>query len=396
MRAGDRALFWLSGEQAGIYATGWLTTDPYQSQDSWHVDVNVWWNTYDEPFLKDKLVDNPALQDLGPIKFPPATSFEVTPEQWAEFKRLAIERENKMVPPPPPREEGLSELAQRLYLEPVSELEEIISLLDDRPQAIFYGPPGTGKTWVAQRLAEWLARSKDRVKLVQFHPSYAYEDFIEGWRPTADGNFELKDGPLKRMAEQAAADPDHTFVLVIDEINRANLSKVLGELFFLLEYRKEDVTLQYSEEKFSLPTNLKIIGTMNTADRSIALVDAALRRRFHFHPFFPDRPPIQGILNRWLTQNQPELIEVAGLVDRANELLDDRNMAIGPSHFMREGLTEGKVKQIWRRSVIPFIEDQFFDEPARVKQFTYDALTGTDTDAPEDRPGDEDADASSS
>ena len=208
--------------------------------------------------------------------------------------------------------------------------------------------------------------------------------------------FKLKNGPLKRLAKQAAADPEETFVLVIDEINRANLSKVLGELFFLLEYRDHQVTLQYSEEQFSLPPNLKIIGTMNTADRSIAQVDAALRRRFHFHPFFPDRPPIQGILKRWLTENQPELIGVADLVDRANELLDDRNMAIGPSHFMRADLTEDKVQQIWRRSVIPFIEDQFFDEPARVKQFTYDALTGTDTTDTEDESGDEDANPSPS
>lgn len=399
MRAGDRVLFWLSGKQAGIYATGWLTTDPYQSEneqgDSWKVDTTVWWNVYNRPFLKDELAKNPVFEDLGPIKFPPATSYEVTPEQWAEFTRLTIEREKKAVPPDP-REEGLSELAARLHLEPTEHLEEIVSLLEDRPQAIFYGPPGTGKTWVALKFANWLAGSKDRVKLVQFHPSYAYEDFIEGWRPTEDGKFELKDGPLRRLAKEAITDPEETFVLVIDEINRANLSKVLGELFFLLEYRDHEVTLQYSEEQFSLPPNLKIIGTMNTADRSIALVDAALRRRFHFHPFFPDLPPIQGILNRWLNENQPDLVGVADLVDRANELLDDRNMAIGPSHFMRANLTEDKVQQIWRRSVIPFIEDQFFDEPARVKQFTYDALTGTDTTDTEHEPGDEDADPSPS
>jgi MoxR-like ATPase len=395
MRAGDRVLFWLSGEQAGIYATGWLATDPYQNEEIWSVDADVWWNTYNEPFLKAKLEDNPVLHDLGPIKFRNATSYEVTPEQWAEFTRLATEREKKVVPPIP-REEGLLELADRLYLEPTTALQEIVELLGDRSQAIFYGPPGTGKTWVALKLADWLAGSKDRIELVQFHPSYAYEDFIEGWRPTEDGTFKLKNGPLKRLAEQAATDPEKTFVLVIDEINRANLSKVLGELFFLFEYRDEEVTLQYSEEQFSLPPNLKIIGTMNTADRSIALVDAALRRRFHFHPFFPDRPPIQGILKRWLREHRPELIGVADLVDRANELLDDRNMAIGPSHFMKADLTEDKVKQIWRRSVIPFIEDQFFDEPARVKQFTYEALIGTDTTDTEGGPGDENADPSPS
>ena len=398
MRVGDRVLFWLSGEQAGIYATGWITKDPYkdkgQEEDRWNVDVYVWWNTYNDPFLKAELLDNPVLRDLRVINFPRATSFDVTPEQWAEFKRLASERD--IVTQSGGETMGTetsAQLAKRLYLEPASELQEIIALLDDRSQAIFYGPPGTGKTWVARELAKWLAGSEDRVELVQFHPSYAYEDFIEGWRPTEDGKFELKAGPLKRLAKKAADDPDHqTFVLVIDEINRANLSKVLGELFFLFEYRRDEVTLQYSEEKFSLPDNLKIIGTMNTADRSIALVDAALRRRFHFHPFFPDRPPIKGLLKRWLGEHRPELISVADLVDRANDLLEDRNMAIGPSHFMKKDLTDEKVQQIWRRTVIPFIEDQFFDEPLRVKQFTYEALTRIDNTEPDNEDADPSAD----
>ncbi|MBT3219891.1 MAG: EVE domain-containing protein [Gemmatimonadales bacterium] len=397
MRAGDRALFWLSGEQSGIYATGWLASDPYQEEGTWHVNVAVWWNTFDDPLLKTDLMDNQVLKDLGPIRYPPATSYEVTLEQWAEFKRLASNRD---AAPPlvngTTSSESPAELSERLYLEPASELEEIIALLGDRPQAIFYGPPGTGKTWVALKLAEWLAGSQGQVKLVQFHPSYAYEDFVEGWRPTEDGNFELRDGPLKRLADQAADNPDHTFVLVVDEINRANLSKVLGELFFLLEYRDHQATLQYSDKEFSLPTNLTIIGTMNTADRSIALVDAALRRRFHFHPFFPDRPPVQGILKRWLDENRPDLTWVADLVDRANDLLDDRNMAIGPSHFMKEDLTEERVQQIWRRSIIPFVEDQFFDEPERVKQFTYESLTSSDTTEPETGKDGEDADPSSS
>ena len=394
MKAGDRVLFWLSGEQAGIYATGYLTSDPYEDGGGWRIDVYVWWNTFDEPFLKTALVKNPALEDLGPIKFANATSYEVTPEQWAEFKRLASERD--IVTQSGGETMGTetsAQLAKRLYLEPASKLQEIIALLDDRSQAIFYGPPGTGKTWVARELAKWLAGSEDRVELVQFHPSYAYEDFIEGWRPTEDGKFELKAGPLKRLAKKAADDPDHqTFVLVIDEINRANLSKVLGELFFLFEYRHDEVTLQYSEENFSLPDNLKIIGTMNTADRSIALVDAALRRRFHFHPFFPDRPPIEGLLKRWLGEHRPELISVADLVDRANDLLEDRNMAIGPSHFMKKDLTDEKVQQIWRRTVVPFIEDQFFDEPVRVKQFTYEALTRVDNTEPDNEDADPSAD----
>jgi hypothetical protein len=381
MRAGDRAQFWLSGERAGIYATGWLTSDPYQDEEIWKIDVNVWWNTYSVPFLKAELVNNPVLQDLGPIKYPPATSYEVAPEEWAEFKRLVIEREAwaPMDRPSPPEKESLRKLAADLYLEPTTALQEIVDLLEDRKQAIFYGPPGTGKTRVALDLAEAFAGTEDRVELIQFHPSYAYEDFVEGWRPTEDGNFKLKPGPLRRLAKRAEEEESHNFVLVIDEINRANLSKVLGELFFLFEYRDRQVTLQYSEERFSLPKNLYILGTMNTADRSIALVDAALRRRFHFHQFFPDRPPVEGTLNRYLSKHNPSLCWLTDVVDRANEKLADPNIAIGHSHFFRPDLYEELIGKIWKHSILPYVEDQFFDDPDRVAQFAIDALRSDDT-----------------
>ena len=266
-------------------------------------------------------------------------------------------------------------LGEELLFDPVEFFVEVEELLEDRPQAIFYGPPGTGKTFAALQLAEVLAGDESRTKLVQFHPSYAYEDFIEGWRPTEDGSFNITDGPLKRMAADAAANPDDTFVLVIDEINRANLSKVLGELFFLLEYRDRSITLQYSDTEFQLPENLKIIGTMNTADRSIALVDAALRRRFHFHGFFPDREPIQGLLRRWLEdEGKTDLLWVADLIDAANNKLDERDLAIGPSHFMKADLDEDKVQKIWKRSIMPYIEDHYFDDPDQATEFTYDQL----------------------
>ncbi len=119
------------------------------------------------------------------------------------------------------------------------------------------------------------------------------------------------------------------------------MAKVFGELYFLLEYRNEDIALQYSpEERFGLPANLLIIGTMNTADRSIALVDAALRRRFHFVPFFPDEPPVEGLLRRWLERYRPQMLWAADLLDAANAQLDDRQLAVGPSHFMRTDLDD--------------------------------------------------------
>jgi 5-methylcytosine-specific restriction protein B len=157
---------------------------------------------------------------------------------------------------------------------------------------------------------------------------------------------------------------------VIDELNRSNVAKVFGELYYLLGYRDEEIALQYSPDKpFKLPGNLWIIGTMNTADRSIALVDAALRRRFYFVPFFPDQPPIEGLLQRWLERNKPDLLWVAAVVEEANRRLGDRHTSIGPSYFMTPNLTEEWVDIIWQHSILPYLEEQFFGEADRRKEF---------------------------
>ena len=259
-------------------------------------------------------------------------------------------------------------------------LQKIIDGLQDKRQAIFQGPPGTGKTYVAKRIAEHCREHGGDFKIVQFHPSYSYEDFVEGFRPTltagGQAGFKLSPGPLRLIAEEAAAKPDATFILVIDEINRGNVAKILGELYFLLEYRGDKVNLQYSNNEFSLPTNLWFIGTMNTTDRSIALVDAALRRRFYFFGFFPDEPPIKGLLRRWLEKNNSELGWVAKLVDQANGELGDRHMGIGPSHFMKEpgSLDEKRIQFIWEQAVMPYIEEQCFGDEERLKQFAYEEL----------------------
>ena len=276
-----------------------------------------------------------------------------------------------------PEPERIESLADRLYLPDASFLDEIIALLEDKKQVIFQGPPGTGKTFIAQAIARHKAGSDDGVDLVQFHPSYAYEDFVQGYRPcileTGQPGFELRDGPLLTAAERARNNPGTPHILVIDEINRGNLAKVFGELYFLLEYRDRRVRLQYQdgdEEGFSLPDNLFIIGTMNTADRSIALVDAALRRRFYFVEFHPDEEPVRGVLRHWLARNAPTMAWVADVVERANELLsDDRHAAIGPSYFMKKGLDETAIRRIWRHSVLPYIEERLFGEHERLREF---------------------------
>ena len=290
---------------------------------------------------------------------------------------------------------NIESLAKELLWE-TDALQKIIDGLQDKRQAIFQGPPGTGKTYVAKRIAEHCREHGGDFKIVQFHPSYSYEDFVEGFRPTltegGQAGFQINPGPLRQIADEAAANPDATFILVIDEINRGNVSKILGELYFLLEYRGDRVNLQYSNKEFTLPKNLWFIGTMNTTDRSIALVDAALRRRFYFFNFFPDEPPVKGLLRRWLDKKKPELKWVAKLVDQANGELGDRHMGIGPSHFMKEpgSLDEKRIQFIWEQAVMPYIEEQCFGDEERLKEFAYDHLKRElDTNGqPEDRAGD--------
>ena len=269
--------------------------------------------------------------------------------------------------------ESLQGLAARLLWD-AEHLQDIQRLLLDKRQIVFYGPPGTGKTFVAQELARHFARAEGSVDLVQFHPSYAYEDFVEGFRP-ADQNgqpgFELREGPLKRIADKARFQPNATHVLIIDEINRGNVARVFGELYFLLEYRDREMSLQYSEaeDPFSLPKNLWFIATMNTADRSIALVDAALRRRFHFVEFSPHEQPVRDLLRNWLGQKKPDMLWVADLVDLANRKLPDRQIALGPSYFMHKDLDEEWLELIWKHSIIPTVEEQLFGQTEHIAAF---------------------------
>ena len=326
--------------------------------------------------LRDRLDAQSILWAIA--KWTPDDSPSFSEEEIAAFLKFRDKKAPEREEPPPPNGNPLAEVATRVFMD-VAELEKMHKLLEKKGQLIFYGPPGTGKTYVARQLADVLAADKGAVRLVQFHPSFAYEDFIEGFRPEIkDGQagFSLKRGPLRRIADAAAARPDAQFVLIIDEINRGNVAKVFGELYFLLEYREEEISLQYSDDLFALPPNLWIIGTMNTADRSIALVDAALRRRFHFVKFFPDEPPVKGVLERWLEENKPEQAWIAATLDRANEKLGNRHLAIGPSHFMQDYLDDEWIDLIWEHSVMPYLAEHFFGEEDRLAEFELETIRG--------------------
>ncbi|MEU2117115.1 AAA family ATPase [Streptomyces sp. NPDC016459] len=260
-------------------------------------------------------------------------------------------------------------LAADLLVHDRAWLDEVRELLVDERQLIFYGPPGTGKTYLAMKLAEYFGGGPEQVKIVQFHPSYAYEDFFEGFRPVEDAEtrevaFRLTAGPLRELADLASREGNRhvPHFLIIDEINRANLAKVFGELYFLLEYRKKSVRLTYSGDDFALPPNLFVIGTMNTADRSIALVDAAMRRRFAFVELAPRAEPTAGLLARWLGREGKDL-EPAHLLDALNARIDDTGFAIGPSYLMKPGVyRDGGLERTWRTKILPLLEEHHYGE----------------------------------
>lgn len=258
-----------------------------------------------------------------------------------------------------------AQLAVDLLL-PQSWLQSRLDMLAARRQIVLYGPPGTGKTWLARRLAAH-AFDPDAVRLVQFHPSYTYEDFVEGYRPVADGGaltYKLVPGPLRELTAHAQKYPDRPHLLIIDEINRGNLPKIFGELYFLLEYRDEPLRLQYSShEEFRLPPNLHVIGTMNTADRSIALLDAALRRRFAFIELSPSAEPVRSLLGKWLERHGLDP-EPAALLETLNAMLleadGDADLAIGPSYFMTADGASPDLETVWEHDILPLLVERFY------------------------------------
>jgi len=248
-------------------------------------------------------------------------------------------------------------------------------LLSKKKQIIFQGPPGTGKTFVAKKLAKlFVSNTKGFIELIQFHPSYTYEDFIQGYRPeSVNGNisFNMKKGHFLDFCEKASEIKDPC-VMIIDEINRANIARVFGELMFLLEYRDEIVPLASGETLFKIPENVFIIGTMNTADRSIALVDHALRRRFGFIRLKPK----YDVLERKLIDNDYPARSLIKTLKEINHVIDDINYEIGISYFIKniEKLGE-ELPIIWVTEIEPYLEEFFYDQQDKVRAYTWEVLS---------------------
>ena len=256
-------------------------------------------------------------------------------------------------------------------------------LLCNKKNVIFQGAPGTGKTFAAKRLAYVLMGQKDdeRVKMIQFHQSYSYEDFMMGYRPTETGGFILKKGPFYEFCQKARADdPQQKYFFVIDEINRGNISKIFGELLMLIESSKrgEKIALTYMDEEFTVPENVYLIGYMNTADRSLAIMDYALRRRFSFFEFEPafDTDQFQKYLNQ--TTRQPLLVKMVEALKQLNKtIIDDSSLGKGfvIGHSFVCGYKQEYRAKSWLRAIIefeliPLLEEYWYDDPEKRTQET--------------------------
>ena len=284
-----------------------------------------------------------------------------------------IEEETKEIDTP---EYTAEDFLEDVYMDEAS-YETLVSLIRKKKNVILQGAPGVGKTYAAKRLAYSMMGEKDaeRVMMVQFHQSYSYEDFIMGFRPSEKG-FELKHGAFYTFCKKAEEDSDNEYFFIIDEINRGNLSKIFGELFMLIESDKRGVELRllYANEKFSVPANVYIIGMMNTADRSLALLDYALRRRFAFFEMQPGFETEGFRAYRMALQSERFDKLILCVENLNNAIAADESLGegfrIGHSYFCNlKEADEQTLSNIVEYELIPLLKEYWFDEPTKVKDW---------------------------
>lgn len=327
---------------------------------------------YAKIFALYKYVDNNAASEgVVPFKIRDnlLQAMEESGIDWEFYASASLESENNQYMD--------KDFLDEVYLHK-SRLEDLKGLIKYRKNIILQGPPGVGKTFIAKRLAYLIMGEKDdsRIKVVQFHQSASYEDFIEGYKPVGEG-FALEDGIFKKFCKDAEGSPEKDFFFIVDEINRGNLSKIFGELMMLIEdsYRGKEnsLTLAYSKDEFYVPENIYIIGMMNTADRSLALIDYALRRRF---AFFDIEPRLDDALQSNSFEDNSRLTDrLLTCMKSLNEgIRSDSSLGkgfqIGHSYFCsRNKISNEDLYRIVRFEIVPMLKEYWFDAPEKAEEW---------------------------
>lgn len=406
VKVGDKVYIWVAGKESGIIATAVITSSPAMIQQSaedlaFYIKpelqnselprVNIRIQSIVSPKLtKENIKQYAILKELHIIKHPNGTNFYVSPEQSNVIETLIscghtnnyssnilkkecqeesessaddVEKTTLVNP-----EYSIQRCAEALGINEDT-IERWIGAIDRKKQAILYGSPGTGKTYAAKHLAELLVAGGDGfIEIVQFHPAYAYEDFIMGIRPVTEDGVLTYNHQQGRFVDfcMRSRQRQGNCVLIIDEINRANLSRVFGELMYLLEYRNQSIPLS-NGTIFSVPRNVYIIGTMNTADRSIAIVDHALRRRFAFLEMDVN----YEVMTEFHKDGTFPISKLILWLKRINKVIGDKRYSVGVSFFLQKNLAD-YIQDIWEMEIIPYLEEYFFDQPEKVKEFVWE------------------------
>lgn len=324
--------------------------------------------TLSSPIDYAVLKECPELENMEYFRNPQGSLFKLTRSEY-EFILDMIREENPIVTASSSDAYTKDDFLNEVYMTE-ERYETLVNILRNKKNIILQGAPGVGKTFAARRLAWSMMGEKDdsRIEFVQFHQNYSYEDFMMGYKPVEDG-FELKYGIFYRFCQKAANQPDKEFFFIIDEINRGNMSKIFGELLMLIEkdYRGTKMTLAYNGLPFSVPKNLYIIGMMNTADRSLAMIDYALRRRFSFFEIEPGFDS-QGFISYQNGLNSETLDELISKVKELNRKIAadkslGRGFCIGHSYFCgRDVCTDEWLHSVVDYDILPMLSEYWFDD----------------------------------
>lgn len=324
--------------------------------------------TLSSPIGYAVLKECPELENMEYFRNPQGSLFKLTRSEY-EFILDMIREENPIVTASSSDAYTKDDFLNEVYMTE-ERYETLVNVLRNKKNIILQGAPGVGKTFAARRLAWSMMGEKDdsRIEFVQFHQNYSYEDFMMGYKPVEDG-FELKYGIFYRFCQKAANQPDKEFFFIIDEINRGNMSKIFGELLMLIEkdYRGTKMTLAYNGLPFSVPKNLYIIGMMNTADRSLAMIDYALRRRFSFFEIEPGFDS-QGFISYQNGLNSETLDELISKVKELNRKIAadkslGRGFCIGHSYFCgRDVCTDEWLHSVVDYDILPMLSEYWFDD----------------------------------